>query len=184
VTSQNPHPFDKVKEGRSIYLTINAGKIPLTSFPDISDQPFRYAKGILESFNLKVGNIFYKNDIARHLVLKSEYNGFEIKKSDSLPIFSLVDLYIGTGLPKNQFDFKVPELHGLLLNEATNILKDNFLNLGNIYVDQLVMDSLSLFVYKQSEQSTNNTVFFKFKSKTKAPSIDLWITNDSTKLIN
>jgi len=184
ITSQNPYPYDKVKEGRSIYLTINANKIPLTSFPDISDQPFRYAKNILESVNLKVGDIFYKNDIASHVVLKSEYNGFLIDKSDSLPIFSKVDLYIGTGLPKNQFEFKVPELQGLLLQDAINRLKKNFLNLGVVYFDNLTEDSLSLVVYKQSKKPTNSTKIFNFSHKTKAPSVDLWVTNDSTKLIN
>ena len=89
----------------------------------ILDQPFRYAKSILESVNLKVGDIFYKNDIARHVVLKSEYNGSKIKKSDSIPIFSSIDLYIGTGLPKNKFEFKVPELHGLLLKDVENMVK-------------------------------------------------------------
>ncbi len=184
VTSQNPFPLDEVKEGRSIYLTINADKIPLTSFPKISDKPFRYAKSILESVNLKVGDIFYKNDIARHVVLKSEFKGFSIKKSDSIPIFSSVDLYIGTGLPKNQFDVKFPNLRGLLLHEAIDVLKGNFLNLGDVYVDELVKDSLTLFVYKQSKKPTNSTQIFYFSSKTKAPSVDLWITNDSTKLIN
>ena len=184
ITSQNPYPFDKVKEGRSIYLTINANKVPLTSFPDISDKTFRYAKNILESVNLNVGDIFYKNDIARHVVLKSEHNGLSIDKSDSLPIFSKVDLYIGTGLPKNQFGFKVPELHGLLLQDAVNRLKKNFLNLGVVYFDNLIEDSLNLVVYKQSEEPTNSTKFFNFSYKTKAPSVDLWVTNDSTQLIN
>ena len=184
VTSQNPYPFDKVKEGRSIYITINADKVPLTSFPTILDQPFRYAKSILESVNLKVGDIFYKNDIARHVVLKSEYNGSKIKKSDSIPIFSSIDLYIGTGLPKNKFEFKVPELHGLLLNDVENILKENFLNLGDVYVDELFVDSLSLFVYKQSMKPTNSTKTINFSSLTKAPLVDVWVTNDSIKLIN
>jgi len=184
ITTQNPYPFDKVKKGRTIYLTINADKVPLTSFPAITDKPFRYAKSILEGFNLKIGDIFYKNDIAKYVVLRSEYNGFLIKKSDSLPVFSSIDLYIGTGIPKNQFEFKVPKLHGLLLHDAENILKEHFLNIGDVYVDELVMDSLSLFVYKQSEKPTNYTKIFKFSSKTKAPSIDLWVTNDSTKLIN
>ena len=108
VTSQNPLPNDKVKEGRVIYLTINADEIPITIFPNIFDQPFRYAKSLLESVNLNINNIYYKNDIAKNVILKSEYEGVEIKKSDSLPIFSSVDLYIETGVPKNQFILKSP----------------------------------------------------------------------------
>ena len=34
------------KEGRVIYLTINADEIPITIFPNIFDQPFRYAKSL------------------------------------------------------------------------------------------------------------------------------------------
>ena len=56
-----------------------------------------------------------KNDIAKNVILKSEYEGVEIKKSDSLPIFSSVDLYIGTGVPKINF-FKIPDLVEFLNN--------------------------------------------------------------------
>ena len=183
VTSQNPLPFDTVKEGRSIYITINADNIPITSFPSISDQPFRYAKNILQSVNLKVGDIFYQNDIARNVVLKSEYNSFSINKKDSLPIFSTIDLYIGTGFPKNQFEYKVPKLKGLLLDEAYSVLKDNLLNLGNVYIDDYIEDTLSLFVYKQRQKYTGVSKIIYFSYKTKAPLIDLWLTNDTTKLI-
>jgi len=184
VTSQDPYPGEKVKEGRSIYLTLNAEKIPLTAFPNISDKPFRYAKSILESVNLKVGKIFYKNDIAENVILKSEFDGFLIKKSDSIPIFSSVDLYIGTGDPRNQFQFKVPKLEGLLFQDAENLLKENFLNLGDIYIDGLVSDSLNLIVYKQSRRSTNTIQTFYFSSKAKAPSVDVWLTNDISKINN
>ena len=33
VVNQDPLPYDKVKEGRKIYLTINPDKIPYTIFP-------------------------------------------------------------------------------------------------------------------------------------------------------
>ncbi len=184
VTSQDPLPFDKVKEGRVIYLTINADKVPITIFPNISDQPFRYAKSLLESVNLNINNIYYKNDIAKHVILKSEYEGYEIKKSDSLPIFSSVDLYIGTGVPKNQFHYKIPDLSGVFLKNAKKLLNENYLNLGSVNYDDFLLDSnnLELFIYKQSKAPTNESRIYKFYSKTKAPTIDVWVTNDTTKL--
>ena len=140
-----------------IYLTINADEIPITIFPNIFDQPFRYAKSLLESVNLKINNIYYKNDIAKNVILKSEYEGVEIKKSDSLPIFSSVDLYIGTGVPKNQFYFKIPDLSGVFLNNAKKLLNENYLNLGSVNYDEFLLDSnnLELFIYKQSKAPFN-----------------------------
>ena len=184
VTSQNPLPFDKVKEGRVIYLTINADEIPITIFPNIFDQPFRYAKSLLESVNLNINNIYYKNDIAKNVILKSEYEGVEIKKSDSLPIFSSVDLYIGTGVPKNQFYFKIPDLSGVFLNNAKKLLNENYLNLGSVNYDEFLLDSnnLELFIYKQSKPPSIEPRVFKFFSKAKAPTIDIWVTNDTSKL--
>jgi len=184
VTSQNPLPYDKVKEGRVIYLTINADEVPITVFPNISDQPFRYAKSLLESFNLNINNIYYKNDIAKHVILNSEYEGVEIKKSDSLPIFSSVDLYIGTGVPKNQFRYKIPDLSGVFLKNAKKLLNENYLNLGSVNYDNFLLDSNNLepFIYKQSKAPTNEFRIYRFYSKTKAPSIDIWVTNDTSKL--
>ena len=132
---------------------------------------------------MKVGEIFYKNDIAQNVIVEANYNNFKIRKSDSLPIFSSVDLYIGTGLPKNQFEYKIPNLKGYLLNDAINSLKNNFLNLGNIYIKESLPDTLSLFVFKQSKPPANKPRTFYFSKISKAPTIDLWLTSDSTKLI-
>ena len=183
VTSQNPLPYTNVKAGRSIYITINADKIPKTTFPKIIDQPYRYAKNILESNNLKVGDIFYKSDIAQNVIVEANYNNFKIRKLDSVPIFSSIDLYIGTGLPKNQFEYKVPNLKGYNLNDAINILKNNFLNYGAIYTDESLKDSLSLFVFKQNIPPRDKPKKLYFSQFSKAPTIDLWLTSDSTKLI-
>ena len=184
VTSQNPLPFDKVKKGRVIYLTINADEVPTTIFPNIFDQPFRYAKSLLESVNLNINNIYYKNDIAKNVILKSEYEGVEIKKSDSLPIFSYVDLYIGTGVPKNQFQYKIPDLSGVFLKSVKKLLNESYLNLGSVNYDEFLLDSnnLEFFIYKQSKAPTNDSRIFRFYSKAKAPSIDIWVTNDTSKL--
>ncbi|MBH75638.1 MAG: hypothetical protein CMP68_00505 [Flavobacteriales bacterium] len=184
VTSQNPLPFDKVKKGRVIYLTINADEVPTTIFPNIFDQPFRYAKSLLESVNLNINNIYYKNDIAKNVILKSEYEGVEIKKSDSLPIFSSVDLYIGTGVPKNQFQYKIPDLSGVFLKSVKKLLNESYLNLGSVNYDELLLDSnnVEFFIYKQSKAPTNKSRIFRFYSKAKAPSVDIWVTNDTSKL--
>ena len=183
VTSQNPLPYTNVKAGRSIYVTINADKIPKTTFPKIIDQPYRYAKNILESNNLKVGDIFYISDIAQNVIVEANYNNFKIRKLDSVPIFSSIDLYVGTGLPKNQFEYIVPNLKGYNLNDAINILKNNFLNYGAIYTEESLKDTLSLFVFKQSIPPRAKPKKLYFSQFSKAPTIDLWLTSDSTKLI-
>ena len=182
IVSQNPLPGDKVKEGRKIYLTINPDAIPITIFPDVLDQPFRYAIALLKSYKLKIGSIFYKNDIAKNVVLDVKYNGVLISKVDSLPIYSTVDLYIGTGKPMNRVDFRIPDLNGVLLNGVEDVIRNHFLNLGEVFFDDTVTDSLNTFVYKQSILPSNFVL--RFSSETQTPVIDIWMTNDSSKLLN
>ena len=115
--------------------------------------------------------------------MEANYNNFKIRKLDSVPIFSSIDLCVCTGVQKNQFEYKVPNLKGYNLNDAINILKNNFLNYGAIYTDESLKDSLSLFVFKQSIPPRDKPKKLYFSQFSKAPTIDLWLTSDSTKLI-
>ena len=98
-------------------------------------------------------------------------------------LFFLVLIFMLVLEYQNQFEYKIPNLKGYHLDKAVNILKNNFLNLGAIYTDESLKDSLSLFVFKQSLPPRDKPKKLYFSQFSKAPTIDLWLTSDSSKLI-
>ena len=78
VIEQDPAPDSKVKEDRTIYLTINASKPPKVKMPSLIDVSFRQAEAILHTYGLQVGKTIYKPDLARNAVLSQLYNGATI----------------------------------------------------------------------------------------------------------
>ena len=69
VVEQNPSPQSKVKEGRIIYITINANSAPTVLMPNLVDISIRQASAMLLNVGLKPGKLIYKPDIAQNVVL-------------------------------------------------------------------------------------------------------------------
>ncbi len=61
ILDQDPKPDAKVKENRTIYLTINASKPPMKPLPDlVGKSSYRNARMILENEGFQVGELIYK----------------------------------------------------------------------------------------------------------------------------
>lgn len=147
VLDQNPAPQSKVKEGRVIYLTINANVAPTILMPNLIDVSMRQASAILLSVGLKAGKLIYKPDIAQNVVLDMLYNGQTIAANTKLPKGSTIDLVLGNGL--GETDMPLPDLTGLTLEEAGNLLSSSSLNRGAIVYQGAITDSSSAKVFKQ-----------------------------------
>jgi len=147
VIHQDPFPGSKVKKNRCIYLTINALQQRTVLFPDINDYTLRQAIRSLESIGLKAGRLDYKADIAKNRVLAYKINGIDIKPGQELYEGTIVDLVVGNGLSDNLV--LVPNLVGLLKEEAKSILKLSSLNIGAEIFDSSILDSSNCFVVKQ-----------------------------------
>ncbi len=154
VVDQDPAPDSKVKEDRTIYLTVNASLPPKIKMPDLIDVSYRQADAILQTFGLKVGNLIYKPDLAKNAVLGQRYRGSEIHPGTEIPKGSVIDLVLGDGLGNTRVS--VPDLIGLTKGEALFVLKGSLLNIGSIFFDQGVRDSLSAKVYKQTPESSDS----------------------------
>jgi len=148
VIEQNPNYGLKVKENRTVYVTINAFKPPQVSFPNIKDVSLRQAEAILKSLGLKIGNLKYVPDIAKDAVLGSSCKGLEMKAGSQLVYGAKIDLILGDGLKGEKID--VPDLIGLSRIEAHNILKDLSLVIGSEIFSSLIKDSTMAKVYKQT----------------------------------
>jgi eukaryotic-like serine/threonine-protein kinase len=152
VIEQNPAFGLKVKENRTIYVTINAFKPPQVAFPNIKDVSLRQAEAIIKSLGLELGNIKYVPDIAKDAVLGSSCKGVELKAGNQLVYGSKIDLILGDGLKGEKID--MPDLTGLTRKEAHNILKDLSLVIGSEIFSSSFTDSSMAKVYKQTPQYT------------------------------
>ena len=148
IMEQNPKPGSKVKEGRTIYITVNATKAPTTEVPDlVGKSSLKYARMQLESFGLKVGELIYRPDPHLNSVIGLSLNGKEIKAKQKIPRGTMIDLILGDGLGGGKIP--VPYLIGLRYDEAEFKLKGNSLNIGALVVDAGVTDTAGAIVYRQ-----------------------------------
>ncbi len=147
VLDQIPAPQSKVKEGRVIYVTINANVAPTILMPNLIDVSMRQASAVLSNVGLKTGRLIYKPDIAQNVVLEMIYNGKTITANSKLPKGSTIDLVLGNGLGDS--DMPLPDLTGLTLEEASNLLTSSSLNVGSVVYQGVIKDSASAKVFKQ-----------------------------------
>jgi beta-lactam-binding protein with PASTA domain len=148
VVDQNPAPQSKVKEGRVIYITINANSAPTVLMPNLIDASMRQASAMLISAGLKPGKLIYKPDIAQNVVLDMLYRSQSIKADSKVPKGSTIDLVLGDGLDGS--DVPLPDLRGLTLEEAGNLLASSSLNKGAVIYEGIIKDSSLAKVFKQN----------------------------------
>jgi beta-lactam-binding protein with PASTA domain len=171
IVDQNPKPNSKVKEGRTIYITVNATKAPTTEIPDlIGRSSLKYAKMQLESYGLKVGELIYKPDPHLNAVIGLMVNGRDVTKKTRVPRGTVIDIVLGNGLGNSRIS--VPYLIGLHLDEAIFKMRGYSLNTGAVIVDAGVTDSLNAIIYKQvPEYGEGNTIRI-------GESIDLFVAKE------
>ena len=148
VVDQNPKANSKVKEGRTIYVTINATKAPTTELPDlIGRSSLKYAKMQLESYGLKVGELIYKPDPHLNAVIGMLVNGKNVTKKMRVPQGTVIDVVLGDGLGNSRVS--VPYLIGLHLEEAMFKLRGYSMNDGAVIAEEGITDTLNAIIYKQ-----------------------------------
>ena len=179
VTDQNPRPEFKVKENRTIFLTINAFNPEFISMPYVVGVSLRQASAIIETAGLKIGKLIYKPDIAVNNVLKQQFRGEEIEEGDSIIKGSEIDLIVGKGLSNEKT--AAPDLIGLLLEDASQKIIRRYLNLGAVIYDLSPLDaedSAMVFVWKQRPvYDEEDEILINLGA-----SVDIWVTVDSSKL--
>jgi beta-lactam-binding protein with PASTA domain len=97
IVEQEPKAGAKVKEGRKIYIKINAEKFTMVSVPDLVEKTYRQAVPTLESVGLLEGTITYKPYLGKDMVLEMSMNGKKLKPGDKVLKSSKIDLVLGDG---------------------------------------------------------------------------------------
>ncbi len=90
---------------------------------------------------------------------------------------AVIDLILGMGLSSKTT--RVPDLVGLGLEEASEIISDYYLNLGAMTYDlsfEEAKDSAGAFIWRQYPD------FDEFRRLNMGMEIDIWLTLDSTLL--
>ena len=99
VIEQNPKAGTVDKEGREIYLTINAFSPKMVTLPSLTDISVRQAKSILEGLEIKkVIEKRVPSDF-KDLVLAVRYNGSRLSPGARVPVSATIELEVGEGLP-------------------------------------------------------------------------------------
>lgn len=177
IVEQNPRADFKVKENRTIFLTINAFNPEMVLMPNLVGVSLRQAQAVLETAGLFTGKLTYVPDIAINNVLEQKYRNMAIDPGDSVPKGSKIDLVLGRGLSDEKT--MAPDLVGMYYDYAIEKITARYLNIGAVIYDGSILDELDssfAFVWKQRPEYDETTLL------NLGSTVDLWLTVDSTKL--
>ena len=104
IVEQTPAGGSKVKEGRIVYLSINAYSPRMITCPKVADMSMRQALSTLESrgvTDIKVQEVPWEYP---DLALGLQYRGETLEAGDKIPAGSTVTLLVGNGMPETYSD--------------------------------------------------------------------------------
>lgn len=177
VIKQNPRANSIVKKNRRIFLTMNAVNPEMISMPRLVGLSIRQARLALQNAGLVLGDIQYRPDYAINNVLQQMHADSVISEGTSIRKSDVIDLVLGMGLSSKTT--RIPDLIGLGLETATEVITDYFLNTGAVtYGDSIANeeDSANAFVWRQYPD------FDEFGRLNMGMEVDIWLTIDSTLL--
>jgi eukaryotic-like serine/threonine-protein kinase len=174
VIEQDPRPNEKVKENRTIYLSVTRSTPPGVKVPDLEDNSLRQAEAILRSHGLIRGQLIYKPDLAKNAVLEMQIDGKKVSKGEEVTKGTVIDLVLGDGFGNTKVS--VPQLYNLDLDEALFVLKASSLNVGSVVMDGTVRDSSKARVYKQFPVAATSTTI------SQGESVDIFLTQSQSVL--
>jgi beta-lactam-binding protein with PASTA domain len=102
ILEQDPKAGSLVKDGRKVYVKLNAGEFTDITIPEFKDKTFRQISSTIKSLTLKEGKITYKPHIAKDVVLQIYQDGRRLRAGDKVKKNSTLDFVLGDG--KEVFD--------------------------------------------------------------------------------
>jgi beta-lactam-binding protein with PASTA domain len=156
VIRQTPDADEVVKQGRTIYLTINRVVPPQIEIPNLAGFSIKSAEMYLQSLGLKLGAVSYKPDIAKNAVLEMLMNGTTVQPGTRVPLGSMIGFVLGSGVGDSEID--VPYIVGKTLNDARAYLSTLNINIGSVLVIGSVNDSGSAYIVKQIPELSSSVL--------------------------
>lgn len=102
IVEQDPKAGNTVKNGRKIYVKVNAGEYNEVDFPVFKDKSYRQILANIKALGLKEGKITYKPYMAKDIVLQVMHQGKNINAGNKVKKNSTIDLVLGDG--KESYD--------------------------------------------------------------------------------
>jgi beta-lactam-binding protein with PASTA domain len=97
VIEQTPKAGSEVKRGRKIYFTLNPSGYRKLKVPNVIQITKRNAETRLTAVGFSLGEITYRDNIGKDMVLEIRYKGEKIAPGMILPKTSKIDLVLGNG---------------------------------------------------------------------------------------
>ena len=151
VYRQSPPAGSGVKQGRKIRLVINAVTPKMVTVPNVVGYSLRQATAEIIGAGLRVGRLRYEDDFATNNVLGQYCGGKPAEAGSRIESDAVIDLTLGVNRRENATS--VPDVLGLHMLQAADVLHDNSLNVGRMVFDRDIRDyndSLNAVVWRQS----------------------------------
>ncbi|QGY45164.1 PASTA domain-containing protein [Maribellus comscasis] len=177
IIDQVPEAGFRVKESRTIFLTINSTQPEQVILPKLTDISYRQAQVLIENSGFKVGEISYQPSEYNDLVLSVQIDSVNVKPGKKISKGTNIDLIIGR--TQGNTATPLPNLIGLSIEEAENTLTHAMLNMGVLIYDETIIskdDSTNARVWKQNP---NPKIVGNVNL---GSSVDIWITIDELKI--
>lgn len=97
IVEQDPLPAVTVKDGRKVYVKINAGGYTKVALPELVQKTYRQALSTLRALGLEEGDVKYVEYMAKDVVLEVKQNGKTLKAGDKILKSSKIDFVLGDG---------------------------------------------------------------------------------------
>ncbi|HXR83300.1 MAG TPA: PASTA domain-containing protein [Hanamia sp.] len=148
VKKQLPDPDATVKVNRTVFLNINPTTLPMIDMPNLEGLSYRFALDKLQKNHLKLGDTTNRADFMKGSVLEQHYDGKKIAAGTQVRWGSSIDLVVGGGLEAQKIP--VPDLTGMTVAEARDMLKQQGIILAAILTSGDITDTASAYIYKQN----------------------------------
>jgi beta-lactam-binding protein with PASTA domain len=177
VIEQNPKPKVRVKNNRTVFLTMNAMSAKKVIVPSVTGLSLRQAKATIDLQGLEIGRLFFAYDIAPGNVVGQLHLGRPVQAGERLEFGSKIDLIVGKSYGSEHT--ALPHLKGLSLPLAKSSIIEASLNVGSVKYDESVKtlsDSLDAKVYAQHPATDEKT------SLEVGSLVSIYLTVDVTRL--
>lgn len=125
IIMQTPKGGSKIKDGRTIYLTIRSYSTKKVKVPYVNDLSMRQGMAALQSAGLTNISVEHKPSEYSGLIFELKMNGLPLQKGDLIPVNSKVTIVVGDG--------------SLQLADST-ILNDYNENVGDLEFDASTLE--------------------------------------------
>lgn len=134
IVEQNPPAGAHVKQGRPIYVIVNAKQEKQVPVPALHDISYRQAEAMLRAIGLRVDEVLYEPSEYRDLVLDMRKNGCSVEPGTRMAEGTGLTLVVGQG--KGTEQVYVPSVRGKTLQEAREALLGSRLVVGAVNYDE------------------------------------------------